>query len=477
VTAVVELRSQALFLAGEWVDTAERLEVHSPWDDSLVGTVAVASSDQADAAVAAAVAASATPFPAHERSEVLRRTADLLAERADEVAALLTAESGKPVAAARAEVQRAVQTTRFGAEEARRWSGETVALDATAAGEGHLGFTIQEPIGVVAAITPFNFPLNLVAHKVVPALAAGCPVVLKPSERTPLTAGLFTEILAEAGLPAGWLNLVTGDPAVIVDAWKSDERVAAMTFTGSSRVGWGLKLASPRKHFTLELGSATAMYIAADADLDAAVDAATKAAFTFSGQVCLSLQRLYVDEAVHDEVVALLVESAGRLRLGAPTDAATDVGPLISVAATERVSSWIEQAVSAGATIAFGGKREGPVLQPTILTGVPSTARVVCEEVFGPVLSVVPVAGIDEAIDGVNSVDYGLNASVYTASVDSALRFAKRVQAGSCLVNESPSFRVDNMPYGGVKGSGEGREGVRYSMAAFSRQKLVILAG
>jgi acyl-CoA reductase-like NAD-dependent aldehyde dehydrogenase len=470
------MREQHLFLNGRWVEGVDTFEVRDPFDSSLVGTVAVASSEQAVEAVDAAKAAMVTGWQPSERADVLLRTSQLIAERQADFAELLRAEAGKPIAAARVEVSRAISTIRIASEEARRLPAEAVQFDEVAPGVTPLGFTIPQPFGVVAAITPFNFPLNLVMHKVAPALAAGCAVVLKPSERTPLSAGLLAETLAEAGLPDGWLNIVTGRPEQIVPAWNDHPDVAVVTFTGSAAVGWKLKAESPRKRHILELGSNTAMVVAADADLQRAVNAVVVGGYTFSGQACVSVQRVYVAEPVAEEFTAMLAEAVEKLPVGDTKDPATVVGPVISEQARERVQSWIEEAVDEGATLVTGGTLEGSCLRPTVLADVPASSRVVCEEVFGPVASIRTVSSVAEGIAEVNSARYGLNTAIFTSDLASALTFAKEAEAGSVLVNITPAFRADHMPYGGVKDSGQGREGVKYAIAELLDQRLVVLA-
>jgi acyl-CoA reductase-like NAD-dependent aldehyde dehydrogenase len=469
------MREQQLFLDGAWVAGVDSLEVHDPYDATLVGTFAVASPEQAAEAVTAAKAAMLTGWPAAARADLLLRTSRLVADRSETFADQIRAEAGKPIAAARVEVSRAVTTLRVAGEEARRLPSETVQFDEIA-GVVPFGFTVPKPFGVVAAITPFNFPLNLVLHKVAPALAAGCAVVLKPSERTPLTAGLLAETMAEAGLPPGWLNVVTGRPAEIVPAWNDHPDVAVITFTGSAEVGWQLKSASPRKRHILELGSNTAMVVAADADLSRAVDAVVTGGYTFSGQACVSVQRVYVEEPVAEEFTARLAAAVEQLPIGDTRDPATVVGPVISEQARERLVSWIAEAVEDGARVATGGTLEGACLRPTVLADVPASARVVCEEVFGPVASIRTVKSVTEGIEEVNSARYGLNTSIFTADLAAALQFAREAEAGSVLVNITPSFRTDHMPYGGVKDSGQGREGVKYAIAELLDQRLVVLA-
>ncbi len=470
------MRDQQLFINGDWVAGTDTFEVRDPFDAALVGTVAVASADQAAEAVTAAKAAMLAGWPPAQRADLLLRTSQLVAERADAFAELLRAEAGKPITAARVEVSRAVNTLRIASEEARRLPSETVQFDEIAPGVTPLGFTIPQPYGVVAAITPFNFPLNLVLHKVAPALAAGCAVVLKPSERAPLSAGLLAETMAEAGLPPGWLNIVTGRPEVIVPTWNEHRDVAVITFTGSAEVGWQLKAASPRKRHVLELGSNTAMVVAADADLRRAVDAAVTGGYTFSGQACVSVQRVYVEEPVAEEFTALLAAAVDKLAIGDTRDPDTVVGPVISDQARDRVVDWIEEAVQGGARIAAGGSLEGACLQPTVLADVPASARVVCEEVFGPVASIRTVKSVAEGIEEVNSARFGLNTAIFTSDLAAALQFAREAEAGSVLVNITPAFRADQMPYGGVKDSGQGREGVKYAIAELLDQRLVVLA-
>lgn len=467
---------QGLYIDGEWRTDRPVQEVRNPWDQTVVGSFAVASDDDTEDAITASHRALREGLPAFARAEILERTSLVIAGRAEEIATTLSQEAGKPITAARAEVARASIVLRLAADEARRLPSETVQLDAFEAGAGMLAFTIPEPLGVVGAITPFNFPLNLVLHKVAPALAAGCPVVLKPSERTPLTAGKMVEAFAEAGLPAGWLNLVTGDPESIVGAMQRDERIAALTFTGSSRIGWALKAASPRKHHVLELGSNAAMIVDADADLDAAVTATITSGFGYSGQTCVSVQRIYVHESILPAFQERLSAALTRVTVGDPAADDTFVGPLITPAAVERVSAWITGATDSGAELVAGGALQQGVLEPTVLTGVNPSSPLLADEVFGPVVTLVPVSSIDEAIAAVNSSRFGLNISLFTNDLSHALQYAREGEAGTVLINVMTGFRSDLMPYGGVKESGQGKEGVKYAVAEFVREKLVILA-
>jgi acyl-CoA reductase-like NAD-dependent aldehyde dehydrogenase len=467
------MKHQPLYIDGAWQDGRSTFDVCDPWDGTVVGRVAVADAERVRAAVAAA--ASAVVPPAHRRAEVLDQVAAFIAGQAEDFAQTIRAEAGKPITAARAEVARAVQTLALSAGEARSITGDAIGMDAAPGGEELLAFTLQQPVGPVAAITPFNFPLNLVAHKVGPAIAAGCPVLLKPSEKTPLTAGMMVDAFDRCGLSPGMLNLVTGDPAEIVEVWADDPRVSVFTFTGSAAVGWALKARSLRKRHILELGSNTAMVVAVDADLDAAVAAAISAGFTFSGQVCVSLQRLYVAAPIAETFLDRLTAAVSALPVGDPGDERTVIGPLITPEATARVEKWIEEAVAGGAILHTGGTGPNGVVRGTVLSNVDRKASLMCQEVFGPVVSVTTVSDLDEAITEVNTSDFGLNTAIYTRDTHTALQYARRAHAGTVMVNAPPSFRADHMPYGGVKDSGQGREGVPYAVKALLEAKLVVL--
>ncbi|MFJ4172061.1 aldehyde dehydrogenase family protein [Paenarthrobacter sp. NPDC089714] len=471
------MHSQLLYINGQWVNGLGEgtTEVRDPYDDTLVGTTARASETQAHDAVDAASSALQQPLQAQERATILLRTSELITERIEEFAEIIRAEAGKPITTARGEVLRAATTFRLAAEEATRLPSETVNFDAVN-GRNPLAFTVAEPVGVVAAITPFNFPLNLVAHKVGPALAAGCAVVLKPSERTPLTAGFLAHVLEDAGLTAGWFNLVTGDPRIISKAWTENPSVAVITFTGSAGVGWKLKASSPSKRHVLELGSNTGLIVAEDADLDRAVDAVVTGGFAFSGQACVSVQRVYVHEDIAEDFTAKLKTAVDALVAGDTRDPQTTVGPLVSKDARERVMSWIDEATERGATIVSGGTLDGTVIRPTVLANVPTDAKVVYEEVFGPVVIIQTIKNLEEGLAQLNSSRYGLNTGIFTRNVDAALKFARQAEAGTVMVNITPSFRSDSMPYGGVKDSGQGREGVKYAIAELLEQKLIVLS-
>ncbi len=464
-----------LLVGGKWVETGEWIDVRSPYDGSLVGRVPKGGAPQARDALDAAEAAMQDPLPAHERAAILDRVAALLGERGDEAARIISSEAGKPMKAARVEASRAVSTFTMAAVEARKLSGEIVPMDASPAGEGKLAFTLRQPIGIVGAISPFNFPLNLVAHKVAPALAAGCAVVLKPAEKTPLSALFLAELETEAGLPPGWLNVVCGPAAEIGDVLVEDERVQLITFTGSVPTGWKLRERAPRKRVNLELGNATPVIVAADADLDDTVTRLAANAFSFAGQSCISVQRIYVERSSYDDFLARFVSHVEALKVGDPADEETDVGPLISEPDRDRVLSWIEEAKAAGAVVLTGGELDGELLLPTVIAEAPPDAKVSCEEVFGPLCTVTPFDTLDEAIALANSTRFGLQAGVFTRDVKSALRVARELEFGGVTVNEAPTFRADQMPYGGIKDSGNTREGPAYAIREMTEERLVVL--
>ena len=464
-----------LLLDGEWVETGDWLEVASPYDGSVVARVAKAGAAEARAAVDAAERAMRDPLPAHKRAEILVRVAGALGKRADEAARQIVAEAGKPLKAARVEVARAMSTYTMAAVEARKLAGEMVPMDASQAGEGKLAFTQRLPIGVVGAISPFNFPLNLVAHKIAPALAAGCAVVLKPASQTPLSALLLAELEHDAGLPAGWLNVLVGPASEIGDVLVDDERVKLITFTGSAGVGWKLRERAPRKRVNLELGNATPVIVEADADVDDAAARCAANAFSFAGQSCISVQRIYVQRSVYDAFRAAFVPRVEALVVGDPADEATDVGPLISESERDRVQSWIEQARDSGGTILTGGRLEGDLLLPTVVEQPPQDAKLSCDEAFGPVCTLQPYDELDEAIDAANATRYGLQAGIFTTSLRSALTASSRLEFGGVTVNEAPTFRADQMPYGGVKDSGNTREGPAWAVREMTEERLVVV--
>ena len=464
-----------LLVGGEWVETGSWLDVLSPYDGSLVGRVAKGGAAEAQSAVDAAARAMADPLPAHERAAILDRTAHLIDEHSEEVARTISAEAGKPMKAARVEAARAVSTFTMAAVEARKLAGDMVPMDASPAGAGKVAFTLRRPIGIVGAISPFNFPFNLVAHKVAPALAAGCAVVLKPASQTPLSALLLAELEVEAGLPAGWLNVVVGPAAEVGDVLVDDERVALLTFTGSAGVGWKLRERAARKRVNLELGNATPVIVAADADLDDVATRLAANAFSFAGQSCISVQRVYVERSAYDAFLECFLPRVEALVVGDPSADDTDVGPLISQDDRDRILEWIEEARSRGARILAGGTLDGELLRPTVVADAPPDAKVSCEEVFGPLCTVTPYDSLDDAIALANGTRYGLQAGIFTRDVKAALRAAHELEFGGVTVNEAPTFRADQMPYGGVKDSGNTREGPAYAVREMTEERLVVL--
>jgi acyl-CoA reductase-like NAD-dependent aldehyde dehydrogenase len=464
-----------LFVAGEWVETGDWIDVRSPYSGEVVGRVAKGGAAETRRAIDAAEEALRNPLPVHRRAEILVKVVAGIARRHDEIARQISDEAGKPLKAARVEASRAMSTYTFAAVEARKLAGEVVPMDAAQAGEGKLAFTLRRPIGVVGAISPFNFPLNLVAHKLAPALAAGCPVVLKPATQTPLSALLLAELEEEAGLPPGWLSVVVGPSAEIGDVLVEDERVKAITFTGSGAVGWGLAERAPKKRVNLELGNATPVIVTADADVDAAAAAMAAHAFSFAGQSCISVQRIYVERPAYERFVGEFLPKVEALKLGDPADEETDVGPVIDEDAKGRILDWIAEARDEGAEILAGGEERDGLIAPTVIANASPELKVSCEEVFGPVVTLTAVDSLDEAFELANSTRYGLQAGIFTSRLDSAMRAGQELEFGGVIVNEAPTFRSDQMPYGGVKESGNTREGPAYAVRELTEERLVVI--
>ncbi|WP_426507813.1 aldehyde dehydrogenase family protein [Dactylosporangium sp. McL0621] len=467
------------YIAGRPATSDDAVEIRHPYDGRPVGTTSNATPEQVEEAVAAAaaVAAEAAALPASVRAAALDHVSARLKERADEVARLITAENGKPMKWSRGEVARAVSTFRWAAEEARRFSGSLQRLDTDPAATGRIALVKRVPRGPVLGISPFNFPLNLVAHKVAPALAVGAPIVLKPAPATPLSALLLGEILAETELPAGLWSIVP-IPNDRAPALVADPRLPVVSFTGSGPVGWQIRDAVPRKHVTLELGGNAAVVVCEDwDDLDWA---ATRIA-TFSnyqaGQSCIAVQRVYVHERHYDALADRLVSAVDAQRTGDPAGEETDVGPLISEDAARRVEAWVGEAVAAGAKLLTGGSREGASYAPTVLAGAPADAKVSAEEVFGPVLVLERVASDAEGFAAVNSSQFGLQAGVFTRRLDRAFEAHRVLEVGGVIVGDVPSYRADQMPYGGAKASGVGREGLASAMADYTEERVMVLTG
>ena len=454
------------------MQTVDALEVRSPYSGEVVGSVPKGGADEARRAVDAGAAALASPLPAHERARILDRVAHLLEERHDEAARLISNEAGKPMKAARVEAQRAASTYTFAAVEARKLAGEMVPMDASKAGEGKLAFTLRMPLGVVGAISPFNFPLNLVAHKIAPALAAGCPVVLKPASTTPMCAHFLADLEREAGLPDGWLTVIAGSAAAIGDVLVEDDRVKLITFTGSGEVGWGIAERAHRKRVKLELGNATPAIVCSDAPAGTAEKLALNA-FSFAGQSCISVQRVYVMEDAWDAFVPAFVAKVESLKVGDPSDEETDVGPVISEGDRDRILEWISE--SKGEVMTGGELTGDGVIRPTVIASPARDDKVQCEEVFGPVVTLSKTSSLDEAIELANSTRYGLQAAVFTLDIRAAMHAAQRLEFGGVTINEAPTFRADQMPYGGVKASGNTREGPAWAVREMTEERLVVL--
>jgi acyl-CoA reductase-like NAD-dependent aldehyde dehydrogenase len=469
-----------LFAAGEWVETGEWDEVESPYDGSVVGRVSQGDAALVDrCAIAARAAFESGGFPQHERAAVLDRAAELVAERVEALAATIAAEAGKPLKTARVEAARCAETLTFSAVEARKLSGGTVPMEASAAGAGKLGVMLRVPYGVVGAISPFNFPLNLVAHKLGPALAAGNAVLLKPAGQTPISALKLAAILAEAGLPEGWLSVVPGPGSEVGNVIVCHELTGALSFTGSAEVGWGIRSRVPHKKVNLELGSNAPLIVHADGDWEAAADKTQIHAFSHAGQSCISIQRVLVHEDVADAFVERLVANVAALTVGDPLDPGTDVGPLISPADRDRVKEWVDEAVAAGAELLCGGELvdEGRCLAPTLLGAPSREAKVWREEVFGPVATIDRYSDFGEALRLANDSKFGLQAGVFTRDVGRGLEAAQTLEFGGVLINEVPTFRADQMPYGGFKDSGNTREGPAYAVLELTEERFVTLQG
>ncbi|MBB3129147.1 acyl-CoA reductase-like NAD-dependent aldehyde dehydrogenase [Paenibacillus rhizosphaerae] len=466
-----------LFIDGRWVEAQYYETLKSPYSEETIAEIPQATIEETESAIAAADRAAKVMavMSSHQRAEILGKVTLLLTERAEEAARLIAAEAAKPLAMARAEVQRTIMTYKFSSEEARRIQGEQISVDAAPGGENRTAYTVREPLGTVGAITPFNFPMNLVAHKVGPAIAAGNSVVLKPASQTPLSSFFVAELFAEAGLPAGALNVVTGSGRKVGDKIVTDPRIKAVTFTGSPEVGMEIRSRAGLKRATLELGSNSALIVDRDVDIDEIIDRCVTSSFSFQGQVCISLQRIYVHEAIYDMFVNKFLETTHKLTIGDPLDERTDLSALISRKDVERTLSWIEEAKQNGAVIATGGTAERNIVLPTVLLEVDSKTKVSCQEAFAPVVLINKVKSVEEAVNYVNDSRFGLQAGIYTSNMHNAFSSAKTLHVGGVMLNDTPSFRLDHMPYGGVKDSGMGREGIKYAVEELTEMKLVVI--
>ena len=469
-------KNWGFYLGGEWLTEGEPFEVHSPYDRAVVGTAYRATAANAEQSVLAAQGAFETTrkMGAFERQGILRKISEGIRARHEEFSRLMALEAGKPLKAARAEVDRAVFTFTVAAEEATRIDGEWLPLDwqATTAGRGAI--VRRFALGPILGITPFNFPLNLVAHKIAPAIASGCTLIVKPAPQTPLCSLLLAEIVAETALPPGALNVL---PLANPDAERlvSDDRLRMLTFTGSGAVGWALKQRAGKKKVALELGGNAGVIVHSDADVDFAASRCVIGGFSYAGQSCISVQRIFVQRAVEDKFTAAFLEGVKKLKTGDPLEDATDVGPMISEDAARRAESWIEEAAAGGAKLLAGGKRNGTIVEPTVLTHTRPDMKVNCQEVFAPVVVVEPYDDFSEAIRRVNDSPYGLQAGLFTSDAKLLFSAFELLEVGGVIAGDMSSFRIDQMPYGGIKESGMGREGLRYAIEEMTEPRMLVL--
>jgi acyl-CoA reductase-like NAD-dependent aldehyde dehydrogenase len=452
------------------------IAIRSPYDGSVVGEVPAHTAADVDEAVRRAIdALQHHALPMWRRAEILTTCSNLIDDRREELAHIIAKESAKPIATARVETARALSTMGHSGIEARRIGGQVLPMEGSMVGEGKLAYTTRVPCGIVGAISPFNFPLNLVAHKVGPAIAAGCPVILKPASQTPLSALALRDLLIESGLPEGWLSVITGSGKDVGNAIVEHPDIAAISFTGSADVGWEIQGKAPKKRVGLELGNSTPIIIEADGDWEEAAYGVAAGGFNHAGQSCISIQRVYVQREIAERFTALLVDLVENLEVGDPLNDETNVSALISEGDRDRVHAWIQEAVQQGATLECGGEIQGSILTPAVLTNVTIDMKVCNEEVFGPVVAVQSYDTLQEAINLANGTRYGLQAGIYTQDIDSALLASKALEFGGVLVNEIPTWRADMMPYGGVKDSGNTREGPAYAVESFTDMRLVVL--
>src|SRR6266852_2907539 len=468
--------TQGFFVDGKWWEEGDLVEVRAPYDGSVIGSVFQGRREHAEAAIAAAVKAFGTTrrLPAFERQRVLRRVSENISERKQEFARTMAQEAGKPIKAARTEVERAIFTFNVAAEESTRIYGEYLPLDWQEFTAGRWGIVRRFPLGPIAGITPFNFPLNLVAHKVAPAIAAGCPLILKPAPQTPFTAMLLAEAVQQAGWPDGGLNVLplsNEDAGLLV----TDERIKLISFTGSAAVGWEIKKNCGKKKVVLELGGNAGVIVHSDADLAYAADRCVVGGFSYAGQTCISVQRILVERSACARFTDLLIEGVKKLKTGDPLDESTDLGPLIRESDAVRASDWIQEAVRGGARLLVGGQRQGPMLEPAVLTGTRPDMKVNCQEIFAPVVTVEPYDDFNDAVRQINNSPYGLQAGIFTRDAKLLFNAYEELEVGGLIAGDVPSFRIDHMPYGGIKDSGLGREGLRYAIEEMTEPKLLVM--
>ncbi|MBK35024.1 MAG: aldehyde dehydrogenase [Gemmatimonadetes bacterium] len=466
-----------MYVGGKWIDKSETIDVLNPFDGSVIDTVPRGDASDVDTAIASAErgAEAMATLSGYERYTILHRATEIMEERLEDLGRTITLEEGKVIAEGRGEAARAQETMTLSAEEAKRLGGEVVPLDGASNGAGKFGFTLRVPCGVVAAVTPFNFPLNLVCHKVGPGLAAGNAVIVKPATDTPLSALKLVEILLEAGLPAEAIQCVTGSGSSIGDSLCGDPRIRKISFTGSKEVGEHICSVAGLKKVTMELGSNAPLIVMEDADIDRVADATAVTGFANAGQVCISTQRVLASEKIYGDFIDALTPRVEALITGNPIEESVKVGPMIREPDAERVNDWIDEAVGGGARVVTGGAREGHMHQPTLVADVDPDMKISCDELFGPAVGVTKFSDIDAAIEMANRTNYGLSAAVFTQNIDWAMAFAHRVQSGSIHVNWGTVWRADLMPYGGLKDSGMGKEGPKYAVEEMTEMKMVVI--
>ena len=472
----IPVSTQGFLVDGKWLESGDVVEVRSPFDGTTIGTVHQGRREHAEAAIAAAVKAFGTTrrLPAFERQRVLKRVAQGIAERKEEFARMVALEAGKPIKAARTEVERAVFTFTVAAEESTRGYGEYLPLDWQEFTAGRWGIVRRFPLGPIAGITPFNFPVHLVAHKLAPAIASGCPMVLKPAPQTPLSALMLAQTVQQAGWPDGALNVLplsNDDASLLV----TDDRLKLISFTGSAAVGWDIKRRAGKKKVVLELGGNAGVIVHSDADLGYAAERCVAGGFAYAGQTCISVQRILVERTVFGKFTELLIGAVKKLKPGDPLDEATDLGPLIRESDAIRTVDWVQEAVRGGARLLTGGQRKGSVVEPTVLTNTRSDMKVNCQEVFGPVVTVEAYDDFGDALRQVNNSPYGLQAGLFTRDVKLLFSAYEELEVGGLIAGDIPTFRIDHMPYGGIKDSGFGREGLRYAIEEMTEPKLLVM--
>jgi len=473
---IAPVATHGFFVDGRWRDDGDIVEIHAPYDNNLIARVVQGRREHAEDAIAASVKAFGTTrrLPAFERQRVLRQIAAYMTQRKDEFTRTLAQEAGKPIKAARTEVERAIFTFNIAAEETTRIYGDYLPLDWQESTAGRWGIVRRFPLGPIAGITPFNFPINLVAHKVAPAIAAGCSMVLKPAPQTPLCSLLLAECVQQAGWPDGGLNVLplsNEDAGLLI----TDDRIKLISFTGSVPVGWDIKRRAGKKKVVLELGGNAPVIVHSDADLEYAADRCVTGGFGYAGQTCISVQRILVEHSVYGKFTDFFVDGVKKLKTGDPLDESTDVGPLIRESDAIRTVNWIEEAVRAGARLLCGGTRNNLIVEPAVLTGTKPDMKVNCQEIFGPVVTVEPYKDFDQALRTANNSAYGMQAGVFTRDAKLLFQAYEELEVGGVIAGDVPSFRIDQMPYGGVKDSGLGREGLRYAIEEMTEPKLMVM--